>query len=131
MTILFLTYFTVALAILAGLVTMILKIGAMMGTCPISNGAARAASITIATGYSAIGLGGVTLAAILVPALIELGPIALLAALGGASLALGLGFTQAVATLRGVVTEVVNPPAPEAKTVQKPEPEGIWDGVTP
>ena len=60
-------YFAVTLLVLGGLIAMILKIGAMMGDCPISNGAARSASITIATGYAAIGLGGVALAVLTWP----------------------------------------------------------------
>lgn len=104
-------YFAVSFGVLFAMIFMILKIGTMMGSCPISNGAARSASITIATGYAAIGLGGVSLAAIILPALIENGAVALFAALGLASLALGLGFSQAMATLRGVVAEVKNGPA--------------------
>lgn len=111
MLIFYAIYFAIALSVLGWLMFMILKIGAMMGTCPTTNGAARSASITIATGYGAIGLGGVTLAAILLQVLMQAGAVALLAALGLASLALGLGFSQAMATLRGVVAEVGNRPA--------------------
>jgi len=102
---LYTVYFAITLLILGGLITMILKIGAMMGACPITNGAARSASITIATGYAAIGLGGVSLAGVIIPALMEIGPAAILCAVGFASMALGLGFTQAMGTLRAVVAE--------------------------
>lgn len=111
MLMIFVCYFAIALATLAGLTVMILRIGAMMSDCPISGATARSASITIATGFAAIGLGGVTLAAILLPMLIDAPAVALLAALGLACLALGLGFTQAVATLRVVVTEALAPAA--------------------
>ena len=116
MSMIYISYFAIALAVLAGLTGMILKVGSMMGTCPMSNGAARSASITIATGYAAIGLGGVILAAILIPSLMEAGAVALLSALGLASFALGLGFTQAMATLRAVVAEAKDP---KAKAVQR------------
>lgn len=133
MILIYIAYFAIALAVLAGLSTMILKIGAMMGTCPISNGAARSASITIATGYSAIGLGGVLLAAILIPVLIEMGAVSLLSAIGVACFALGLGFSHAMATLRAVVAEVQNPtrPEPAPRIVEKPQADGPWDNAAP
>lgn len=104
MTILYIAYFIIALAALGILTHMILRIGALMGDCPQTGRTARSAAITIATGFAAIGLGGVVLAAIILPAL-QTSLVGLLGALGLACLALGLGFTQAVATLRGVVNE--------------------------
>jgi hypothetical protein len=105
MTLLFIAYFGIALTALGILTTMILRIGALLGECPDTGRTARSAAITIATGFAAIGLGGVVLAAILLPALMAAPAVGLLSALGLACLALGLGFTQAVATLRGVIAE--------------------------
>tara|TARA_R110002095_G_scaffold205319_1_gene188601 strand:- start:181 stop:486 length:306 start_codon:yes stop_codon:yes gene_type:complete len=93
MTLLALLYALLAFGALVALCTMILRIGAMIGTCPDSKDTARAAAVTIATGFAAIGAGGVTL----IGALLPLNPgaplVSWLLALGCASLCLGLGFT--------------------------------------
>lgn len=87
-------------ALLAVLTLMILRIGAMMADCPQNGPAIKTASVTIATGFAAIGAGGVTLIVALL-GMLQLEPIlGLLLALGLAALCLGLGFTHAVGTLR-------------------------------
>ena len=66
---------------------------------------ARAASVTIATGFAAIGAGGVILIGAILP-MMEQAPLAgFLGALGFAALCLGLGFTQAVGTLRALMQD--------------------------
>jgi len=93
-------YFIGAASLLAVLTGMILRIGAMMSECPKNGPAIKTASVTIATGFAAIGAGGIILIVALLAA-IPLEPIlALLLALGLAALCLGLGFTHAVGTLR-------------------------------
>ncbi len=103
MTLLALSYVALAFGGLIALCMMILRIGAMIGTCPDSGAAAKAAAVTIATGFAAIGAGGVILIGALLP-LNEGQPIvAFLLASGFASLCLGLGFTHAIGTLRAVM----------------------------
>lgn len=92
-------YFVFALAFLAALATMIVKISRALGDCPKTGRAARAAGVTIATGYTAIGGGAVALVGSALP-IVEGGTPATLFAIGFAALVLGLGFTHAVTTLR-------------------------------
>ena len=109
-------YTAISLATLGFLSRMILTIGRMIGDCPQSGAAARSAAVTIATGYSAIGAGGVLIIAAALPALHENSTAALLAALGLAAICLGLGFTHAVTTLRAVVDTARTPPQPTPGT---------------
>lgn len=111
MTIIYIVYFILSFAVLLALGGMILKIGTAMGSCPQSTGAAKSGSITIATGSLTIGAGGVFLIAVALPLLAKIPTTALLLSLGLACVALGLGFSNAVATLRAVVT----PPANQQK----------------
>ena len=93
-------YFIGTSALLAVLTGMILRIGAMMSDCPKNGPAIKTASVTISTGFAAIGAGGIILIVALL-GLLQLEPIlGLLLALGLAALCLGLGFTHAVGTLR-------------------------------
>jgi hypothetical protein len=93
-------YFIGTSALLAVLTLMILRIGAMMADCPKNGPAIRTASVTIATGFAAIGAGGIILIVALLGAF-QIEPIlGLLLSLGLAALCLGLGFTHAVGTLR-------------------------------
>ncbi|MCZ4254559.1 hypothetical protein O4H53_03335 [Sulfitobacter sp. G21635-S1] len=103
MILLALIYLLLAFGALAALCIMILRIGAMIGTCPQTGAAARAAAVTIATGFAAIGTGGVILIGALLPLAVSGPVISFLLALGLASLCLGLGFTHAVGTLRAVL----------------------------
>lgn len=56
-----LLYITLGFAGLVALATMILRIGTLLGDCPQSRATARAGAVTIATGFCAIGAGGVIL----------------------------------------------------------------------
>lgn len=96
-----LAYPILALGALGILTAMILRIGRMLGDCPQSQARAQAAAVTIATGYAAIGLGGVFLglAAVFVA---QANPAVALGILGLVTLCLGLGFGHAIATLRAV-----------------------------
>lgn len=110
-----LTYVALAFGALGGLGWMILRIGSLLGDCPAAQARAKAASVTIATGYLAIGAGGVVLggaAAVFVAPNVA----GIVAVLGAVVLCLGLGFSNAVATLRAVIV-----PPPEAK----PAPEKV------
>ncbi|MCV6586688.1 MAG: hypothetical protein OIF47_14245 [Marinibacterium sp.] len=98
-----LVYLGAALTILAVLCGMILRIGHLMDHCPSGGGATRTAALTIATGFAAIGTGGVILGCALLVALNDASGTALSGALGLVVLCLGLGFSHAVATLRTVL----------------------------
>ena len=103
------TYFALALILTLALSYMIMKIGTLLGNCPASGQAARAAAVTIATGYCAIGFGGVILVGALFVGSNTIGLAGLFGALGFVSLCLGLGFTHAIGTLRAVVAQAVPP----------------------
>lgn len=105
-------YLAVSLLTLCGLAAMILAIANTLAACPEKGPRAKAAGITIATGFLAIG-GGVVL---LIGALASYRPDPglLIFSMGLACVVLGLGFTQAVTTLRAVVDGGANPrPAPQ------------------
>ena len=96
-------YAVIGLSTLVALASMILKIGKMLGDCPESKSAARSAAVTIATGFCAIGAGGVLLIGAALPIMGNDAAFGVLVALGLAVLCLGLGFTQAITTLRAVL----------------------------
>ena len=96
-------YFIFALAFLAALSGMILKISRALADCPQTGQVARAAGVTIATGYAAIGGGGVALVGSALP-VVQGGAPATIFAIGFAALVLGLGFAHAVSTLRAAVS---------------------------
>jgi hypothetical protein len=108
MTLPILAYFAIALGTLIALARMILLIGRSMAECPQTGRVARAAATSIATGFLAIGMGGVILIAATIPALHPQDPtsqaIVVLFNAGLASLILGLGFTHALRVLHAVVT---------------------------
>ncbi|UYV38182.1 hypothetical protein N4R57_03585 [Rhodobacteraceae bacterium D3-12] len=104
-----LTYLILALFALAALSVMILRIGAMMSECR-GTPAARTAAVTIATGYGAIGFGFVLIAAAGLAMFSDTPVIGLLLTSGFVALCLGLGFSQAITTLRAVL----DPPAKAA-----------------
>ena len=87
----------------AALSTMILRIGDLMGSCPQSKAVARAGAVTIATGYAAIGAGGVILIGAALPLFAEAPLASFLLGSGLGVLCLGLGFTSAIATLRDTI----------------------------
>jgi len=95
----------------------ILRIGTLMSDCPQTGSAARVTALTICTGFAAIGLGVVVLIGALLPILSDMPLLALLTCTGLASLCLGLGFTQAVATFRAVM----EPVAAKAEPAPKPD----------
>lgn len=103
MFILALLYIALGFGALAVLALMILRIGALLGDCPQSRATARAGAVTIATGFSAIGAGGVILIGAALPLLADAPLAGFLGALGLAALCLGLGFAQAVGTLRALM----------------------------
>jgi hypothetical protein len=107
----YLAFFLVALVTLLGLTAMILRIGRALGECPSKGRAAQAASITIATGFVAIGLGGVSIIAAGL-AMADAGGAAALFAVGLACVTLGLGFTHAVTLLRETVSAAPVPMEP-------------------
>ena len=112
-------FFAVTLIALMGLATMILMIARALADCPENAASARAAGITIATGFLSIGAGGVLLIATL-PALAPGDDGMLIFAMGLACIMLGLGFTQAVTTLRAVVepaARLVNEAVPQEQVM--------------
>jgi len=98
-------YIVIATATLTVLSGMILKIGSLIGDCPDSKRVAKVTSVTIATGYAAIGAGGVICIGAILPLVSQFHEAGLMFALGLAALCLGLGFTHAVSTLRAVVMQ--------------------------
>ena len=99
-------YFGPALVILTGMVVMIIRLSGDMSDCPQRGKGLKSAGVAIATGYWAIGLGGIILIAAAIAAFDFGNPAVLLLGLGFASLCLGLGFANAVATLRAVSKEI-------------------------
>lgn len=122
MTFLITTYAIVAFASLVALSLMILRIGTLMATCPINGPAIKISALSIATAFAAIGAGGITLIAAGLIVFADAHILALAGCLGLASLCLGLGFTQAVATLRVVVDQLLNPRAPQTDPEPRNEP---------
>jgi hypothetical protein len=99
-------YFAAALIILTSLVMIIIKISGDMSDCPQRGKGLKSAGIAIASGYWAIGLGGIILIAAAIAAL-DFGQLpAMMLGLGFVSMCLGLGFANAVATLRAVSKEI-------------------------
>ncbi|MEL6888106.1 MAG: hypothetical protein AAFO86_05290, partial [Pseudomonadota bacterium] len=84
-----------------------------VGACPVTQARARAVSITIATGFAAIGAGGVIMIGAVLPMLDDAPFAALMLALGFAALCLGLGFTHAMGTLRAALVPHQPVPAPD------------------
>ncbi|MGL4234648.1 hypothetical protein [Tabrizicola sp.] len=109
-----LTYLSVSLLALTGLSAMILSIAKALADCPEKAPRAKAAGITIATGFLAIGGGAVLLIGALATLKADLS--LLVFTMGLACVVLGLGFTQAVTTLRAVVDA-----GPAAKPLPKSE----------
>ncbi len=106
MLLIFPIYFILAACALGALSFMIFKIGEALADCPVTGRAARAGSLTIVTGFVAIGGGGVLIiAAGVFVTLPDLAPEGIMAALGLSILCLGLGFSHAIATLRDVVAQ--------------------------
>ncbi|MEO0938983.1 MAG: hypothetical protein AAFY38_12590 [Pseudomonadota bacterium] len=108
-------YLPLSLSVLALLCLMILRIGHMIGACPASRRRADAAAVTIATGFAAIGAGGIMLIGALILLLGQLPAVGVMAALGFAALCLGLGFAHAVGTLRAVVIDAPAQPQTAAE----------------
>ncbi len=115
-----LVYFNLALGAVAALAVMILRIAALAEHCDGNGARAHAAGITIATGFAAIGAGGVILIGAGLFALPDTPYAALMLALGFAALCLGLGFTHAVGTLRAVLA----PPLEPHRAKQEPQASG-------
>lgn len=121
MLILGLFYILFALATVAALTTMILRIGAMAGDCPVTQARAHTVSITIATGFAAIGSGGVIMIGAILPFLQNAPFAALLLAMGFAATCLGLGFTHAMGTLRAALMPM---PAPAQTVAPRADAQG-------
>lgn len=102
-----LTYLIISLLALSSLTIMILRIGALVSTCD-GNPGAKTAAVSIATGFSAIGFGLILIVGAGMALFAGAPFIGMLATSGFTALCLGLGFTQAVSTLRAVLTP---PPA--------------------
>lgn len=91
-------YLSVGLLILGGLALMIHRIAVEAGKCPERGAIALAAGVTITTGFAAIG-GGVVLLIAVLPLMVPSLEMVVFA-MGINCLILGLGFTQAITTLR-------------------------------
>ena len=109
---LLLGYFAAALLVLVALTAMILAIARALGDCPTKGPRARAAGITLATGYLALGGGAVLLVG--AGATLGGGLETIFFCLGLICVVLGLGFTQAI-TLLGAVVDAPAAPAPTSR----------------
>lgn len=98
-----LIYFNLGLGAVAALALMILRVGALLGDCPEARARAHVIAVSIATGFAAIGAGGVLLIGAALPMLVDAPFAALMLALGFAALCLGLGFTHAMGLLRAAL----------------------------
>ena len=127
----YIIYFTIAAAILAGLTSMLLHIGKLLGACPVSGTAAWSAAITITTGFVAIGIGGIFLLAAFMAIIPQEDPAALSAVIGLASLALGLGFSQAAVSLRGAIRQIQEAMKELKAEPAQPADQGTTDAPTP
>jgi hypothetical protein len=101
-----LIYFACAAAPLLALAATLVKLGVWAAPCPATGAGMRIAATALAAGYLAIGGGGI----ILIAAGAELlsprwTPGTIFAATGLAWLCLGLGFSNAVVTLRALVRD--------------------------
>ncbi len=119
---LLLGYFVAALAVLIALALMILAIARALADCPEKGPRARAAGVTITTGYLALGGGAVMLIGAFVT--LDAGLEIIFFCLGLVCVVLGLGFTQAVTMLRAVVDGETKPAeaAPSAPSAPPVEP---------
>lgn len=95
-----LSFIGLSLLALIALTRMIVLIGSMQRECPETGPAVRLVAVTVATGFCAIGAGGVFLIAAAFPLLAQAPMMAFFVGLGLAVLCLGLGFSHAVNTLR-------------------------------
>lgn len=93
-------YFVAAFLLLGVLDFIIYRVGCEIARCPKAPPGAHAAALAVASGYAAIGAGGVVLAGVIVPAANEFAIYGLFVGLGVACISLGLGFAQAMANLR-------------------------------
>ena len=105
-------YFTLGLAALAALTLMILNIGKGIETCPQNGAAARVLARTTATGFAAIGAGGVVLTGAILPMAPQIMPVTLPLAVGFCLLCLGLGFLRAMESLRANLPDPATGAAP-------------------
>lgn len=107
-------YLGLSLAILVALSLMILRIGTLLSDCPQRGRIIHAAAVTIATGFAAIGLGCVVLIGAVLPLFANDLMITVPLAVGFSALCLGLGFSNAIATLRQVGLGPDQAPVPAA-----------------
>lgn len=103
MPIIFIIQIALSLAAVGLLSKMIIKIGAMVDHCATTPQQAKTVSVTVATGFIAIGSGGALLISVGVSTLLDVSITGLMISLGLTSLCLGLGFVHAIATLRAVL----------------------------
>ncbi|MEP2890633.1 hypothetical protein [Tateyamaria sp.] len=103
-------YFILGLGAVAALSLMIMRIGALAGNCPHTRERAYVNTLSIATGFAAIGAGGVLMIGAILPLIAGGLFSALMLPLGFAALCLGLGFTHAMGMLRAAL---VDPTAPQ------------------
>ncbi|MFL4470246.1 hypothetical protein ACERZ8_10300 [Tateyamaria armeniaca] len=107
-----LLYFNLALGGVAALTAMILRVSALVGECPEARARAHVVAVSIATGFAAIGGGGVLLIGAALPMMVDAPFAGLMLSLGFAALCLGLGFTHAMGMLRAALAPA---PAPAPK----------------
>lgn len=93
-------YLALGLGVTAILTAMIVKIGRTMQDCPQNGPASRTLTITTATGFAAIGTGGVLLAGAALSLAGNDLAMALPLVTGFVTLCLGLGFLRAMEALR-------------------------------
>lgn len=106
---LYVAYFSISLAALAGLCTILYRTGTLLGGCPRVGAQARPAVIVVVTGFAVIGAGAVAICGALLSLVNDYVTLSLV--VGVALIVLGLGFRHAAETLRRVMPTPL--PTPE------------------
>ena len=117
---LYFAFISAALVALAILANVIHKMGQALAICPKTGTAAKAGSLVVVTGFVVVGIGGISLVSAALPYIHDRADTAVLMAFGFVVIGLGIGFSQAAATLQKIVGRAlidinVLPPAPISK----------------
>ncbi|MFK7941422.1 MAG: hypothetical protein AB8B85_00670 [Paracoccaceae bacterium] len=107
---------------LGALATVLAIIGKAAGACPEIGAAARVGTWVVTTGFCAIGVGVIALVGAALSALMEGRGDGLYLAVGCVAIALGVGFTYAAGTLRGILQAAPRSMAPRDALAQAAAP---------
>ncbi len=111
MTLAYIVYFVIGVAVLAVLTLRLNQVGQQMGKCTQNAPTMQIILTSLITGFFTIGMGGLILLGLVLSSFAAPAPTTLILALGLMFVALGFAFTQAVSILRGAVTDVIAQPS--------------------